>query len=38
MNLINDNSKIFEFNQLFEAIQLAPGSQKDATACGAKSR
>ncbi|XP_071560509.1 uncharacterized protein [Temnothorax nylanderi] len=38
MNLINDNSKIFEFDQLFEAIQLSPDSQKDVTACGAKSR
>lgn len=38
MNLINDNSKIFEFDQLFEAIQVSPGSQKDVTACGAKSR
>ncbi|XP_011863279.1 PREDICTED: E3 ubiquitin-protein ligase TRIM37-like [Vollenhovia emeryi] len=38
MNLINDSSKIFEFDQLLEAIQLSPSSQKDATACGAKSR
>ncbi|XP_012540959.2 uncharacterized protein LOC105839299 [Monomorium pharaonis] len=38
MNLINDNSKIFEFDQLFEAIQLSPNSQKDATACGTKSK
>lgn len=38
MNLINDNSKMFEFDKLFEAIQLSSGSQKDATACGAKSR
>lgn len=32
MNLINDNSKIFEFEQLFEGIQLSPSSQKNA--CG----
>ncbi|XP_011702182.1 PREDICTED: uncharacterized protein LOC105458510 [Wasmannia auropunctata] len=38
LNLISDNSKIFEFEQLFEGIQLSPGSQKDATTCGAKSR
>ncbi|KAL0115521.1 hypothetical protein PUN28_010800 [Cardiocondyla obscurior] len=37
MNLINDNSKMFEFDQLFENIQLSPDSQKDVT-CGTKSR
>lgn len=36
MNLLNDNGKIFEFDQLFEAIQLSPGSQKDMI--GVKSR
>ncbi|XP_018350094.1 PREDICTED: uncharacterized protein LOC108753202 [Trachymyrmex septentrionalis] len=32
MNLINDSSKMFKFDQLFEAIQLSPNSQKDAIA------
>ncbi|KAG5322098.1 TRI37 ligase, partial [Acromyrmex heyeri] len=29
MNLINDSSKMFEFDQLFETIQLSSNSQKD---------
>lgn len=36
MNLINDNKKIFRFDELLEAIQLSPDSQKDMT--GIKSR
>ncbi|KYN29017.1 E3 ubiquitin-protein ligase TRIM37, partial [Trachymyrmex cornetzi] len=32
MNLINDSNKMFKFDQLFEAIQLSPDSQKDAIA------
>ncbi|XP_011634045.1 uncharacterized protein LOC105425136 [Pogonomyrmex barbatus] len=38
MNLINDNSKIFEFDQLFETIQLSSGLQKDTSTCGTQSR
>ena len=33
-----ENSEIFEFKQLLDTIQLAPLSQKEATACIAKLR
>lgn len=38
MNLKNDNSKIFEIDQLLEAIHLSSGSQKDTAACDANLR
>lgn len=38
MNLKNDNSKIFEIDQLLEAIHLSSASQKDMAACGANLR
>ncbi|XP_012225328.1 serine-rich adhesin for platelets-like isoform X2 [Linepithema humile] len=34
MNLINDNSKMSEFDKLLESIQLSPVKQKDLATCG----
>lgn len=34
----NENSKIFEFEQLLETIQLSPISQKDTASCFNKLR